>query len=63
MFTDSPVVRRINSQCQIWIHKPTGVKYRKDTNNGAVNLMQALSAKPRYVTDEELNNNEIWGRA
>lgn len=49
-------------QKTIWIYKPTGVKYRKDTNNGAVHLMQSLSAKPRYATDEELRNSELWSK-
>lgn len=46
----------------IWIHKPTGVKYRKGENNGAAHLMQSLSTKPRYATDEELRNAEIWSK-
>lgn len=49
-------------RCQIWLHKPTGVKYRKDASNGAVNLMQSLSAKARYATDEELRNSELWSK-
>ena len=46
----------------IWIHKPTGVKYRKDASNGAVSLMQALSRNPRYATEAELNNAAIWSK-
>lgn len=49
-------------RCQIWLHKPTGVKYRKDASNGAASLMQSLSAKPRFVTDEELRDANIWSK-
>lgn len=62
MFTESEAVQRINNQCRVWLHKPSGVKYRKDTSNGAVNLMQSLSAKPRYATDEELRDGNIWSQ-
>lgn len=51
-----------HSKSQIWLHKPSGVKYRKGASNGAVNLMQALSTKPRFATDEELRNSETWSK-
>lgn len=59
MFTESPVVRRINRQCVIWLHKPTNTRYVKIVSNGAETLMQAISGH-RYVTEDELNNPEIW---
>lgn len=62
MFTESPVVRHINHLCVIWLHKPTNTRYVKVVGNGATYLMQGISGH-RYVTDEELNDSEIWSRA
>ena len=62
MFTESPTVQRINRQCVIWLHKPSGVKYRKDTSNGAAVVMQSISHPAKFVSEDELNNAEIWSQ-
>lgn len=63
MFTESATVQRINRQCVIWLHKPSGVKYRKDFSNGAAVVMQSLSHPPKVVSEDELSNSEIWSQA
>ncbi|MCG6540223.1 hypothetical protein MCB86_09060 [Pseudomonas sp. KSR10] len=62
MFTESATVKRINRQCVIWLHKPTNTRYVKVVSNGAETLMQGVSGH-RYVTEDELNNAEIWTTA
>lgn len=60
MFTESATVRRINNQCRVWLHKPSGVKYTRGPSNGAAIIMQSASRAPKVVAEEELNNAEVW---
>ncbi|TLX52787.1 hypothetical protein DN824_21935 [Stutzerimonas nosocomialis] len=60
--TESPIVRRINEQCRVYLHKPSGTRYRIVHTAGHAHELHPISGQCRYATDEQLSNPEIWER-
>lgn len=52
----------MQTRIEIWLHKPTNVRYRLSGTNGAAYIMQPLSHRPRTVSEAELCNHEIWSK-
>lgn len=62
LFPLPPTGGPMQTRIQIWLHKPTNVRYRLSGTNGAAYIMQSLSHRPRTVSEAELCNHEIWSK-
>ena len=44
----------------VWLHVPTGVRYRKIFSIGNTHELEPIFGKCRQATDEQMNNPEQW---
>lgn len=60
----SATAERINEQCQrqgeIYLHRPSGMRYRVEFTAGEFHELHPISGACRYVNDEQLANAAIW---
>ena len=60
----SATAARINELCarggEIYLHKPSGVRYRIAYSAGEFHELHPISGTCRYATDDQLADSEVW---